>query len=81
LNQTTVDTKKEIQLPLSAVKFDGSDAYVFQVVDGKLSVTNIELGAIRGDRVDVVSGIEENSEIVVDARGLAAGAEVTVVTK
>jgi multidrug efflux pump subunit AcrA (membrane-fusion protein) len=81
LNQNTVDTKKAIQLPLSAVKFDGSQGYVFQVVDEKLSVTNIELGAIRGDRVDVVSGIEESSEIVVDARGLAAGAEVTVVTK
>ena len=81
LNQTTQETNKTIQLPLSAVKFDGSQAYVFEVVDTKLVAKNIELGDIRGDRVDVVSGIDATSEIVVDARGLASGTEVTVVTK
>lgn len=60
-------------LPIAAIKFSGTDAAVFTVENGVLLAHPIELGEIVGRHITVRSGIEPDMEIVIDARGLAAG--------
>lgn len=81
IQEKTSATTAAILVPLAAIKFDGSDAYVFRVIDNKLARFDIELGAIRGDSVVIISGIEATTQIVSDARGQVEGTEVTVVAK
>ncbi len=69
----------EITIPLSALKMTGSGPVAFEVdADKKLKSITLELGAISGDSVVVKSGLTADSIIVVDARGLKEGQEVTV---
>ncbi len=75
--QTLVET----QIPLSSVKFDGPVSYVFLVESELLKRQDVELGTIRGERVTISSGIDLNTKIVVDARGLVEGTKVTEVSK
>lgn len=69
----------EISLPLSAIKMTGSGPVVFSV-DGEpsqLTSIPVTLGPVSGSNVLVTEGITLDSKIVVDARGLKAGQEVT----
>ncbi len=68
-----------IQLPLSAIKFDAEQAYVFVVKAGVLERLDVELGAIRGDSVVVTTGLTPSTEVVVDARGKVVGTEVEII--
>lgn len=91
-NGTTVSvvftTKKssdtsEVSIPLSAVKMTGSGPIVFTVdADTNTLIANpIVLGNIRGDVVVVTEGINRDTPIVTDGRGLKEGAEVTISNK
>lgn len=72
----------DISVPLSAIKMTGSGPVVFTVNDDdKLTARTVTLGAISGERVVVASGLEPDTVIVVDARGLKEGEVVSVVTK
>lgn len=73
----------EVSIPLSAVKMTGSGPIVFTVdADKNTLIANpIVLGNIRGDVVVVTSGINRDTPIVLDGRGLKEGAEVTIETK
>ena len=53
---------------------------VFAVKEGKVEIVNVELGFVEGDRVEVVSGLEEGMQVVtVGHEGLKDGAGVRVV--
>ncbi len=80
--QKSSDTS-EISIPLSAIKMTGSGPIVFTVDAEKNTLISnpIVLGNIRGDVVVVTSGINRDTPIVTDGRGLKEGTEVTIETK
>lgn len=67
-----------VTIPLTAVKFEIQDGFVFDVVDGKLVQKPVKLGTIRGNSVQVKEGLSATDTFVVDVRGLLAGTEVTI---
>lgn len=79
----TSSNTSEISIPLSAVKMTGSGPIVFTVdADRNILIANpIVLGNIRGDVVVVTSGINRDTPIVIDGRGLKEGAEVIIEIK
>ncbi len=71
-------TDKKINVPLTAVKFDGNNAYIFVVENGVMTKKDIDLGEVRGGMVNIISGIELATEFVVDVRGFAHGDKVEI---
>lgn len=68
----------DVRVPLTAVKFEREDGFVFVVVDGKLVQKPVMLGDILGGSVAVTAGLSAAEAFVVDARGLIDGEVVTV---
>jgi multidrug efflux pump subunit AcrA (membrane-fusion protein) len=71
-------TTSDITIPLTAVKFERSDGYIFTVTDNTLVRVPVKVGDISGDSVIILEGITQDTEIVVDARGKTEGLSVTV---
>lgn len=67
-----------IQVPLTAVKFSDTNGHMFTVENNILVRKDVELGAIRGTSVEILSGLSAADSFVVDVRGLTEGDEVTV---
>lgn len=65
-------------LPLSAVKLLTGSRIVFIVEDDRLVAQEVEVGEVRGDRIEIVSPLAADLRIVVDARGLVDGEKVTI---
>ncbi len=66
-------------LPLTALKLTPSARVVFSVgEDGKLVAHPVEIGDVRGDRIEVITELSGDLRIVVDARGLSEGQKVSV---
>lgn len=81
-DEAVADIPTEIVIPLSALKMTGTGPIVFFVNnENKLSGKTVTLGAIKGDSVVVAEGLTREDTIVLDARGLKDGQEVTVATK
>jgi multidrug efflux pump subunit AcrA (membrane-fusion protein) len=71
-------TDTTVRVPLTAVKFQSNDGFVYTVENNVLVERPVMLGAIRSDTVTITEGLDLNEAIVSDARGLSAGSEVTV---
>lgn len=70
-----------VLLPLSSVKLYAGSRVVFTVSDeGRLVARSVEIGEVRGDRIEVLSGLTPEMRIVTDARGLAEGQKVKLAT-
>lgn len=72
-------TKDHVVVPdLAIVKQSGSgDRYVYVYKDGKVSYNKVELGRRMGDEYELLSGVENNSQVVVAGQSrLFNGAEV-----
>ena len=72
-------TKDYFVVPdLAIVKQSGSgDRYVYVYKDGKVSYNKVELGRRMGDEYELLSGVENNSQVVVAGQSrLFNGAEV-----
>lgn len=67
-----------LSIPITAIKMEASRTIVFLVQDGKLAASPITIGKLSGETVQVKDGLTPESEIVVDARGLKEGQEVTI---
>ena len=68
-----------IALPLASVKLRGEERFVFTVgEDGRLVAQKVEVGDVRGDRIEVLSPLSPDMRIVTDARGLAEGERVRI---
>jgi RND family efflux transporter MFP subunit len=68
-----------ILLPLAAVKLRSDDRVVFTVdKDGVLVAHKVEIGDVVGDKIQILSGLTPDMQIVADARGLSEGEKVTV---
>ena len=85
-NGDTVTITKEINaekmttiiVPLTAVKFEIQDGFMFAVEDNKLVQKPVKLGVVRGSSVEILEGLSPTDSFVVDARGLLPGNAVTV---
>jgi RND family efflux transporter MFP subunit len=79
---STENTTSKIVIPLKALKMLASGSVVFKLSDtNTLVALPVSLGAIRGDSVEVTSGLAPDTIIITDARGLKAGDSVTVLTQ
>lgn len=68
-----------VLLPLAAVKLSGDSRLVFTVdEEGRLAARAVDVGEVRGDRIEVTSPLPQELRIVTDARGLAAGQKIRV---
>ncbi len=68
-----------ILLPLSAVKLSAGNRVVFAITeDGALRAIAVEIGEVRGDRIEILSGLSAETRIVTDARGLSDGQKVKI---
>lgn len=65
------------RVPLTALKMEPKRSLVFTVQEGRLVAVPVELGAVSGESVEVTGALTADMEIVVDARGLKEGDEVT----
>ncbi|MBM7609082.1 RND family efflux transporter MFP subunit [Lysinibacillus composti] len=61
----TVSDNVGILVPIEAVISSGSDPYVFKVVDGHAVKTAVVTGKLVGNKIHIVSGLEEGTEIVI----------------
>lgn len=69
-----------LTLPLAAVKLESDRRVVFTVSeDRRLVAHEVTIGEVRGNRLEIVSGLTPDMQIVTDARGLAEGEAVAVV--
>ena len=86
-NGDTVTVTKEIEavdtsvilVPLSAVKFELEDGFLFIIEDETLVMRPVTLGVVRGGSVEVLDGITATEEFVVDVRGQLVGTKVDIV--
>jgi RND family efflux transporter MFP subunit len=76
LETTTVDSA--IRVPLTAVKFERENGFVFNVVDNKLQEIPVELGNVLGGSVEIISGLTNDDEFVIDSRGLVNGETIEI---
>lgn len=79
--QTITKTSGPITIPLSALKLTPSGAYVFTLsATSSLIALPVKDGAILGDEIQILSGLNGTESIITDARGLKEGMVVTVKT-
>lgn len=71
-----VETKDTVTVPLTAVKFTPSKAYVFTVEEGKLVAHEVQTGSVTTKNI-VISRVEGVDDIVLDVRGLKEGDTVS----
>lgn len=77
--EEVVTTQGPLLLPLASVKLRAGDRIVFSVgEDGRLVAHQIEVGDVRGTRIEVLTQLPTDLRIVADARGLSEGEQVAV---
>lgn len=76
---TTTAQTGPVLLPLTAVKLQADKRTVFSVdADGRLVAHEVTIGTVRGDKIEILSPLSSDMQIVVDARGLADGEKVQI---
>ena len=77
--EEVVSVQGPLLLPLASVKLRAGDRIVFSVgEDSRLVAHQIEVGDVRGNRIEVLTQLPSDLRIVSDARGLAEGEQVAV---
>ena len=77
--QVVTSTGGPIKIPLSALKLTPNGAFVFSVSTSSALVSiSVKEGAILGEEIQILSGLDGSETIVTDARGLKDGMTVTV---
>jgi len=79
---TTAQHLHVLSVPREAMRFDGSQPYVFRIVDNKLVRTPIKIsgGIVNLNQVEIVGGLSEGDTVALNAttnRDLTNGLEVT----
>ncbi|MGM8364083.1 efflux RND transporter periplasmic adaptor subunit [Virgibacillus sp. W0181] len=65
-------------LPLEAVKQADDADYVYIVKNGKAVRTEIEIGTVSTDQIEIKDGIEAEDQVIADPNGVTDGMEVDV---
>jgi len=77
--ETVEAVEGPILLPLASVKLRAGDRIVFSVgEDNRLVANAVEVGEVRGDRIEILSPLPKELRIVADARGLSEGEQVQI---
>jgi multidrug resistance efflux pump len=76
-SDATAETGNTITVPLTAVKFTPTKAFVFTVEDGTLVAHEVKTGLVTTNSI-TISGAEGVTDIVLDVRGLKEGDTVTL---
>lgn len=77
--EETVAEEGPVLLPLASVKLRAGDRIVFSVgEDSRLIAHAVEVGEVRGDRIEIRTQLSKELRIVADARGLSEGELVQV---
>ncbi|MEW9701876.1 efflux RND transporter periplasmic adaptor subunit [Paenibacillus sp. SI8] len=77
--QLTVENSAHLIVPLTAVKRDGQQAYVFKVVEGKAVRTTIKLGEENDEFIEVLEGLQADEAIIEGpSADVKDGVQVTV---
>lgn len=71
------DVESSVVVPLTAVKFTPTKAFVFAVEDNKLIAHEVETGLVTSNSISI-SGAEGVTDIVSDVRGLKEGDTVEI---
>ncbi len=71
-SDSTLESEISINVPLTAVKFTPTKAFVFTVVEDKLVAHEVVTGLVTSNNI-TISGAENITEIVSDVRGLKEG--------
>jgi RND family efflux transporter MFP subunit len=75
----TIIDDSRVMVPLTAVKLTTDAAVVFTVSEtNTLTAVPVTLGAVSGERLEIVSGLTNDTAIVLDVRGRKAGEAVEV---
>lgn len=77
----TPTTIEQINIPLTAVKFENTNASIFLINDEKLTKVPVVTGEVRGRMINIISGLDQTTDFVIDVRGLNEGEKVTVQNK
>lgn len=76
---TTSANVGPVLLPLASVKLQADKRIVFSVdAEGRLIAHDVTIGTVRGDKIEILSPLSSDLQIVIDARGLAEGEKVLV---
>ena len=51
-----------------AIVYDGSDAYVYQLVNGEYTLVPVEVGFTNGSEIEITSGLEEGDTIYIASK-------------
>jgi HlyD family secretion protein len=79
---TTAQHMHVLSVPREALHFDGSQPYVFRVIQNKLVRTPVQLGIVNLTQVEITSGLSEGDTVALNAttnRDLNDGLEITPV--
>jgi multidrug resistance efflux pump len=80
-SENTSSTTSAVELPLTAVKLLPNERDVFTVDStGHIIAHQVTIGDVIGDRIQILTPLPPDLEIVTDARGLSAGDAVLVST-
>ena len=79
---TTAQRLHVLSVPREALRYDGTQAYVFRILHRKLVRTNVQTGIINLTRVEIAGGLSEGDTVARNAttnQDLSDGLEVTPV--
>lgn len=74
---TETEVGDTVTVPLTAVKFTPSKAYIFTVLEGKIVAHEVKTGSVTTKSI-TISGVTDITDIVLDVRGLKEGDAVVV---
>ena len=78
LTSTATTWSSSLFVPLTAIAFSVDGGALLTVTDGKVAALPVTLGEIRGSRVAISGEVTPETVIIVDARGLIVGQQVSV---
>ncbi len=78
---STVASQAPLLIPLTTLKLTPTARIIFSVGDdGRLVAHSVEIGEVRGDRIEILTALPSDLRIVTDARGLSEGQKVLIAT-
>ncbi|MFS0646414.1 efflux RND transporter periplasmic adaptor subunit [Siminovitchia sp. 179-K 8D1 HS] len=79
LAEINTDKKNGWTLPLSAIKQDGGNQYVFVVKDGRVERQKVKVGMTSSDAIEITGGLSKDDQVIIDpSEALEDGVEVIV---
>lgn len=72
-----VDSDESIIIPASAVFELGGEDWVYKIEDNKASLVKVETGAVSGNRMEILTGLNEGDAVIISGfKSMSDGAQV-----